>query len=123
MNTGGGGCSARSTPRSAPHLASCLSLAGPGSKEFPAPTTGRWGGFVCFPRTLLSLYSRSGATAGGRHPGHTITVDESMGLWKGKGMLGLMVVKRKPTPVGRESHTTADCDTGTIIFVEPMREN
>ncbi len=30
-----------------------------------------------------------------------------------------MVVKRKPTPIGRESHTTANCDTGTIIFVEP----
>jgi hypothetical protein len=34
-------------------------------------------------------------------------------------MPGLMVVKRKSTPVGRESHTTANCDTGAIIFVEP----
>ncbi len=34
-------------------------------------------------------------------------------------MPGWLYVKRKPTPVGRESHTTADCDTGTIIVVEP----
>ncbi len=47
-------------------------------------------------------------------------MDESMGLlWKGKGMHWWMVVQWKPTPVGRESHTTADCDTGAIIFVEP----
>ena len=52
-------------------------------------------------------------------PGPTIIVDESMGLWKGRGMPGLMVVARKPTPVGRESHTTADGDTSCIIFVEP----
>lgn len=30
-----------------------------------------------------------------------------------------MVVPRKPTPLGRESHTTADGDTGCIVFVEP----
>jgi hypothetical protein len=52
-------------------------------------------------------------------PGHMITVDESMGLWKGKGMHGWMFVYRKPTHVGRESHTTADCDTGDVFFVEP----
>ena len=52
-------------------------------------------------------------------PGPTIIVDESMGLWKGRGMPGLMVVARKPTPIGRESHTTADGDTSCIIFVEP----
>ncbi len=52
-------------------------------------------------------------------PGPTIIVDESMGLWKGRGTPGLMVVARKPTPVGRESHTTADADTSCIIFVEP----
>jgi hypothetical protein len=34
-------------------------------------------------------------------------------------MPGWMVVGRKPTNPGRESHTTADCDTGCIIFVEP----
>ena len=52
-------------------------------------------------------------------PGPILVVDESMGLWKGKGMPGLMVVQRKPTPVGRESHTTADADTQCIVFVEP----
>jgi hypothetical protein len=34
-------------------------------------------------------------------------------------MPGWLFVKRKPTHVGRESHTTANCDTGAIIFVEP----
>ncbi len=52
-------------------------------------------------------------------PGNYITVDESMGFWRGKGMPGWLFVKRKPTPVGRESHTTADWETGAIIFVEP----
>ena len=52
-------------------------------------------------------------------PGPFIIVDESMALWKGRGMPGLMSVPRKPTPLGRESHTTADGDTGAIIFVEP----
>ncbi len=42
---------------------------------------------------------------------------------------GLAFVKRKPTPVGRESHTTADCESGAIFFVDPyegklrMQEN
>ncbi len=52
-------------------------------------------------------------------PGNILIVDESMGLWKGKGMPGWLFVSRKSTPVGRESHTTADRDTGAIIFVEP----
>jgi hypothetical protein len=60
-------------------------------------------------------------------PGRILTVDESMALWKGKSgkyggngsMLGWMFVARKPTNCGRESHTTADYDTGCIIFVEP----
>ena len=30
-----------------------------------------------------------------------------------------LFVKRKPTHVGRESHTNADCETGAIIFAEP----
>ena len=52
-----------------------------------------------------------------------------MALWTGKrdkdaatqgeGMPGWMFVGRKPTNRGGESHTTADCDTGCIIFVEP----
>ena len=45
-----------------------------------------------------------------------ITVDESMALWKGRGMPGLMHVPRQPTPIGRESHTTACVETGYIIF-------
>ena len=51
-------------------------------------------------------------------PGAFLTVDESMAQWKGKGMPGLMTVPRKPTPVGREAHTTADVETGAIIFSE-----
>ena len=54
--------------------------------------------------------------------GNILTVDESMGLCKGKGMTGWRFVSRKPTHVGRESHTTADYDTGAIIFVEPYEE-
>ena len=34
-------------------------------------------------------------------------------------MPGLMVVHRKPIPVGRESHTTSDADSQCIISVEP----
>ncbi len=49
-------------------------------------------------------------------PRSYITVDESTRLWRGKGMPGGLFVKRKPPSVGRESHTTADYDTGTIIF-------
>eukprot|EP00873_Tetraselmis_striata_P009895 jgi/Tetstr1/430159/TSEL_019991.t1 len=63
-------------------------------------------------------------------PGPLITVDESMGLWTckrnkavvaagGDGMPGWIFVGRKPTNRGRESHTTADCETGCIVFVEP----
>ena len=72
------------------------------------------------------------AIARALEPGPLITVDESMALWTGKrnrdpasdveqgtGMPGWMFVGRKPTNKGRESHTTADCDSGCIIFVEP----
>ena len=52
-------------------------------------------------------------------PGWVITVDESMGKWCGKGMPALMTVPRKPTPIGREAHTTACGETGVIIFYEP----
>ena len=44
-------------------------------------------------------------------PRNHITVDESIGLWRGEGMPGWLFVKRKPTLVGRESHTIADCET------------
>jgi hypothetical protein len=63
-------------------------------------------------------------------PGPLLRVDESMALWtgkrdkdaatKGEGMPGWAFVGRKPTNYrGSESHTTADCHTGCIIFVEP----
>ena len=52
-------------------------------------------------------------------PSWVIVVDESMGKWQGKGMPALMTVPRKPTPVGREAHTTACGETGVIIFYEP----
>jgi hypothetical protein len=65
---------ARSPPRSgrrrrhcAPRLASCLSHTGPGSRELPARTTRRWGGFLYFPHTSLSQNSRSGASTGAYH--------------------------------------------------------
>lgn len=51
-------------------------------------------------------------------PGGVIIMDESMGQWLGKGMPGLMHVQRKPTPIGRETHTLADKDTGCIIRTE-----
>ncbi len=54
--------------------------------------------------------------------GNILTVNESMGFWKGKRMPGWLFVSRKPR-VGRESHTTAECDTGAIIFVEPYEGN
>jgi hypothetical protein len=60
-------------------------------------------------------------------PGRILIVDESMAVWKGKRgkyggngfMHGWMVVARKPTNCGRESHTTVDCDMRCIIFLEP----
>ena len=39
----------RLQPPLRPRLASCLSLAGPGSREFPAPTTRRWEGIWHLP--------------------------------------------------------------------------
>jgi hypothetical protein len=61
--------------------------------------------------------------------GPLLTVDESMALWTGKrikddatrseGMPGWIFVGRKQTNRGRESHTMADCDTWSIIFIEP----
>ena len=51
-------------------------------------------------------------------PGRVLTVDESMGAWLGRGMPGLMTVRRKPTPTGREAHTTACAISGLIVFYE-----
>jgi hypothetical protein len=42
----------RSRRRRAPRLA-CLSRAGPGSREFPSPTTRRWGGIWYLPRAVM----------------------------------------------------------------------
>ncbi len=42
----------RSRRRRAPRLASCLSRAGPGSREFLAPTTRRWGGHPACPAAI-----------------------------------------------------------------------
>ena len=52
-------------------------------------------------------------------PGSTVTADESMALWRGMHMPGLMVVPRKPTPVGREAHTLCCNETGIMIAWEP----
>ena len=52
-------------------------------------------------------------------PGSGITVDESMVMWKGMGMPGLMVVPRRPTPVGRKAHTLCDNKTGIMMGWEP----
>jgi hypothetical protein len=41
-----------------------------------------------------------------------------MAGWKGNGMPGLMHVPRKPTPTGREGHTTACTETGILIHYE-----
>jgi hypothetical protein len=51
-----------------------------------------------------------------------ITVDESIALRKGRGMPKLIVFPRQMTPVGRESHTSADVDTGVILWWEMWEE-
>ena len=51
-------------------------------------------------------------------PSWCMVVDESMAQWKGVGMPGLMYVARKPTPLGREMHTTACSETRIISFLE-----
>ena len=51
-------------------------------------------------------------------PGPILVIHESMGQWLRKGMPGLMFVARKPTPNGRETHTTADADIQCIINYE-----
>lgn len=51
-------------------------------------------------------------------PGWLITLDESMVKWMGRGMPGLMVVPRKPTPVGLEVHTVCCSLSGIMINFE-----
>ena len=51
-------------------------------------------------------------------PGWLITLDESMVKWKGRAMPGLMVVPRKPTPVGLEVHTLCCSLSGVLVNFE-----
>lgn len=51
-------------------------------------------------------------------PGWLITLDESMVKWLGKNMPGLMVVPRKPTPVGLEVHTLCCSLSGIMVNFE-----
>ena len=76
----------RSPPRSggrrhrcAPHLASYLRRAGPGSREFSSAHHGEVGLGVVSPYFASSSDSRSGATSGGR-------------LWPGKVLLSMHVL-------------------------------
>eukprot|EP00965_Chrysotila_dentata_P016952 562191-Pleurochrysis_carterae.AAC.2 len=51
-------------------------------------------------------------------PGWFIIVDESMVKWVGRGMPGLMVVPRKPTPMGLELHTVCCAMSGILVNFE-----
>ena len=50
--------------------------------------------------------------------GWLLVLDESMVRWLGRGMPGLMVVLRKPTPVGLELHTLCCALSGILIYFE-----
>lgn len=47
-----------------------------------------------------------------------IVMDESMVQWQGRGMPGLMVILRKPTPIGLELHTLCDAMSGILLWFE-----
>lgn len=48
-----------------------------------------------------------------------ICLDESMVRWTGRGMPGLMVILRKPTPIGLELHTLCCCALcGVLVWFE-----
>ena len=47
-----------------------------------------------------------------------LCLDESMVRWEGRGMPGLMVILRKPTPVGLELHTLCCALCGVLIWFE-----
>lgn len=51
-------------------------------------------------------------------PGWLVTLDESMVKWLGRAMPGLMVVPRKPTPVGLEIHTLCCSLSGVLVYFE-----
>ena len=47
-----------------------------------------------------------------------ICLDESMVRWTGRGMPGLMVILRKPTPIGLELHTLCCALCGVLVWFE-----
>ena len=47
-----------------------------------------------------------------------ICLDESMVRWTGRGMPGLMVILRKPTPIGLELHTLCCAMCGVLSWFE-----
>ena len=47
-----------------------------------------------------------------------LCMDESMVRWMGVGMPGLMVILRKPTPIGLELHTMCCAVCGILVFFE-----
>jgi len=55
-------------------------------------------------------------------PGKKLNPDESMFAWKGKSGVGglphLSFVKRKPEPLGLESKTVCDGESGVMLFME-----
>lgn len=51
-------------------------------------------------------------------PGTLLLLDESMVKWVGRSMPGLMVVQRKPTPMGAELHTMCCAESGILVNYE-----
>lgn len=51
-------------------------------------------------------------------PSWVLTLDESMVKWMGVGMPGLMVILRKPTPIGLELHTLCCAMCGILVWFE-----
>ena len=47
-----------------------------------------------------------------------MVLDESMVRWEGRGMPGLMVLLRKPTPIGLELHTLCCALCGVLLWFE-----
>lgn len=47
-----------------------------------------------------------------------MVLDESMVRWMGRGMPGLMVILRKPTPIGLELHTLCCALSGILVWFE-----
>lgn len=47
-----------------------------------------------------------------------LVLDESMVKWMGTGMPGLMVILRKPTPIGLELHTLCCALCGVLVWFE-----